>query len=157
MHVNPVYLILGVLSAAYAAPLDTGIDHLVTGQVNSDAETYIQARAHTQLEHNSDKTVYVAFEGEHAVQMVDDSGPPDNVQNVIYFGLQKLFKGFRRVDWTVHFHNGFNSPEDWPILELQIQGIGKCLYVWCKVKVTPQKEQLGNMIIVRSASAKFVE
>ncbi|KAJ3996268.1 hypothetical protein F5050DRAFT_143551 [Lentinula boryana] len=149
MYLNPVYLVLGVLSAAYAAPLDTGINHLVTGQVNSDVETYIRARS-------EDDTIHVMFEGKHAVQMVHDSGPSDDVQTIMYLGLERLFSGFKRGTRLVLFENGFKSPEKWPTLELQIRGIGRCLYVWCNIEVTPEPQLMADRTIMRSASAKFL-
>ncbi|KAJ3894382.1 hypothetical protein GG344DRAFT_74174 [Lentinula edodes] len=136
MRFNPVYLVVGLLSMVYAAPIDLGSD------LGSHSNFKKPLRVRMEVDR---KRIHAQFTGKYAEQNLSEQSesprPPAIVQELVHEGLEKLFPELTSdKEWMIEFGNDF-VPNGWNPntpglrLTLNIHGIGECRYVWCVVDV----------------------
>ncbi|KAJ3856751.1 hypothetical protein EV368DRAFT_61430 [Lentinula lateritia] len=103
MRFNPVYLVLGLLSVVYTAPVDLGSD------LGSPSNFEKPLRARMEVER---KRIHAQFTGKYAEQdfSQESSRPPAIVQELVHEGLAKLFPELTSDnEWMIEFGNDFVS------------------------------------------------
>ncbi|KAJ3811430.1 hypothetical protein EV368DRAFT_65808 [Lentinula lateritia] len=142
MRFNPVYLVLGLLSMVYAAPVDLGSD-----SQHSSFETTLRARMDQNPPQHSNtlpmevdkKVVSVKFTDPYAGRDLLQShsqNPPKSVAAFVHVGLEKVFPEMRGdLDWLVTFGNEFVGKFSVSNLELTlwVHGVGDCLVKFIQV------------------------
>ncbi|GAW00941.1 hypothetical protein LENED_002503 [Lentinula edodes] len=105
MRVNPVYLVLGLLSMVYAAPVDLGSD------LGSHSNFEKTLRARTAQDNH---VVFTRFTGVHARNgNLRPPRPPPIVEMLVRQGLATHFKEeMDDPEWRIKFDNEF-IPDQW--------------------------------------------
>ncbi|KAJ4464988.1 hypothetical protein C8J55DRAFT_493624 [Lentinula edodes] len=105
MRFNPVYLVLGLLSMVYAAPVDPG------SELGSHSISENTRRAPVVYNKN---IVYIRFTGNHAQSAnLKPPLPPPIIQTLVHHGLKKNFEEMtNNPHWIIHYDNEF-VPLQW--------------------------------------------
>ncbi|KAJ3894361.1 hypothetical protein GG344DRAFT_63027 [Lentinula edodes] len=106
MRFNPVYLVLGLLSMVYAAPVDPG------SELGSHSNFENTRPAPVVYNRN---IVYIRFTGNHAARSANlkPPPPPPIIQTLVHQGLKKNFEEMtNNPHWIIRYDNEF-VPLQW--------------------------------------------